>query len=107
MVEIFDKMMSKEFDDKMLLSEAYAAIEGKKPEWILIDNDCTIKEYCHRICDRLESEGKDLDSIDVDVIRQEFISLQFTIDYPREYESLLKILKKAKKLTRKVTITSD
>ena len=97
MVEIFDKMMSKELDDTMLLSEAYAVIEGKKAEWVYVDNDCTIKEYCHRICDKLEAEGKDLNNLGVDVIREEFILLQFRVEYPEEYTALLKTLKKAEK----------
>ena len=96
MVEIFDKMMSKELDENMLLSEAYATIEGKKAKWVRLDNDCSIKEYCHRVCDRLENEGKDLDTLELGVVREEFTSLRFHIEYPEEYTALLKMLEKAK-----------
>tara|TARA_B100000035_G_scaffold301307_1_gene297760 strand:- start:995 stop:1393 length:399 start_codon:yes stop_codon:yes gene_type:complete len=97
MVEIFDKMMSKEFEETLLLSEAYAKIKGVNPQWVHVDGDCSIKEQCHRICDKLEAEGKDLDNLEVSVIRDEFLTLQFTIEYPLEYTALLKTLKKAEK----------
>lgn len=97
MVEIFDKMMAKEFDEKMLLSKAYANVNNVNPDWVYVENDCSIKEYCHRTCDKLEEEGKDLDHLDVGVIREAFSKLNFRIDYPEEYLSLLKMLEKAKK----------
>ena len=61
MVEIFDKMMAKEFDEKMLLSKAYASVNNVNADWVFVENDCSIKEHCHRTCDKLEEEGKDLD----------------------------------------------
>ena len=48
MKEIFQRMMRKEFDDKMLLSEAYSVIHGINVSWVYCD-DCSIKEQCHRI----------------------------------------------------------
>ena len=97
MIEIFEKMMSKEFDETMLLSEAYAKIKGVNPEWVHVDDDCSIKEQCHRICDKLEEEGKDLDALEIDVVKDHFGDLKFKIDYPVDYLSLLKMLDKAQK----------
>ena len=97
MVEIFDKMMSKEFDENMHLSKAYGIIKGVNPDWVIVENDCSIKEYCHRVCDKLEEEGQDLDDLGLDVIREKFSTIEFRIDYPEEYLALLKMLKKAEK----------
>ena len=97
MVEIFDKMMAKEFDENMCLSKAYAIINKVNPDWIVVDNDCSIKEYCHRQCDILEEQGQDLDELGLDVIREAFSKLEFCIEYPEEYLRLLKMLEKAEK----------
>ena len=97
MIEIFDKMMAKEFDEKMLLSEAYANVNNVNADWVFVDNDCSIKEHCHRTCDKLEEEGEDLDNLGVDVIREAFSKLEFRIEYPEEYLRLLKMLEKAEK----------
>jgi len=97
MIEIFDKMMSKEFDENMLLSEAYASIKGKNSAWVYIEGDCSIKECCHRMYEKLEEDGRDLDTLGIDIIRQQFASLIFRIDYPADYLSLLKSMERAKK----------
>ena len=91
MKEIFQRMMRKEFDDKMLLSEAYSVIQGINRNWIHCD-DCSIKEQCHRICDELEQEGEFLEEISVDVIGDRFDKIKFSINYPPKYLQLLKNL---------------
>ena len=102
MVEIFDKMMSKEILDDTLLSVAYASMKDINPDWVSINHDCSIKEFCHRICDKLEQEGKNLDEVELSVIRSKFSALKFEIVYPPEYLSLIKSLEYAKKARDKL-----
>ena len=98
--------MSKECDEKMLLSEAYASVKNVNSDWVNVENDCSIKEHCHRTCDKLEEEGQDLDNLGVDVIREAFSKLKFRIEYPEEYLTLLKTLEKAEK-ARKTLLSYD
>ena len=91
MIEIFDKMMSKEFDESVLLSKAYALIHNLNEAWIVCD-DCTIKEQCHRICDELEASGVNLDNVPLSVIKEKFAEIKFSVEYPPEYLQLQKSL---------------
>ena len=95
MKEIFQKMMSKEFSEDMLLSKAYGIIKGVHKSWVVCD-DCTIKEQCHRICDQLELEGTLLANVPVDTIGERFEKIKFAIDYPPEYLKLLDSLEYVK-----------
>ena len=92
MIQIFEKMMSKDFDESMMLSKAYALIHDLNPSWVVCD-DCTIKEQCHRICDELEKQGFDLDSLPVHVIKEKFADITFQVEYPKEYLELQETLK--------------
>ena len=96
MVQIFEKMMSKEFDESMMLSKAYALIHNLNEAWIVCD-DCTIKEQCHRICDELEASGYNLEALSLDSIKEKFAEIKFTVEYPAEYLQLQKSLEYVEK----------
>ena len=95
MIEIFQKFIAGDFDESTLLSKAYSEITGIKLEWIVCD-DCTIKEQCHRICDKLEAEGHNLDTLPLKFIEEKFADVKFSIDYPPEYLQLIKSLEYVK-----------
>lgn len=101
MLEIFEKMMAKDFDENMMLSEAYAILQNTNSAWVMCD-DCTIKEKCHRICDMFVSRGINLDNVPLEDIGKEFNNIKFEISYPPEYLKLLENLKYVKNQKNKL-----
>ena len=99
---IFDKYMDKSFDGDMLLSHAYAVITEVKPIFVKLKKDMTIQEYVNASCRKLIKEGKDLDQTSVEEVAVFFDDIEFTIEYPPAYKTLVNNLSKAKLVLEKL-----
>jgi len=78
------------------VKEVYAEEYNFKPEWLDMTNE-TVEEYVNRLLSELESEGFDLDSTSIEILRQRFISETISVNAPLPYIRLSDALSKLKK----------
>ena len=95
-----EKLWSSYIDGNLSLSitmkEAYASTYDVKSEWLSMTEE-TVGDYVQRIVSELQLAGYDLDTTDIKILQEKFISAEVIINTPTPYIELSNALFEIKK----------
>lgn len=78
------------------VKETYALQHGFEPEWLEMTDE-TVEDYVKRLLSELESEGYDLDSTPIEILKQKFVNESIVVNAPLAYINLSNALSELKK----------
>jgi len=102
MITIWEKFIEKIYPGEMLIKEAFAKENNVRTSWVIDKQNLTIQALVNKICDKLETDGLDLQITSTEVVKNLFLEYEISIQPPVEYKNISAAKDQAEKVLEKL-----